>query len=276
MLKSTKNNDPTQWEGVEMIVFKDIKALKDYDSVSLAELIRVHFNETYPASYVEKVTGAIQVASYLHRGDVRRGARGKNVSPPYIEHPLRVAIRLYKYFGVTDPDVIIAGIYHDTVEDHAFDFSAFEGVPVVRDGDEYKARKLAYEFISRHAGYNVASIVQRVSNPIFVGERTKLEKIGDYHHHVVTSLEDSEEATIVKFSDFIDNPGSLHHHHDYDDRKVTYFLDRYVPLIPVFRNKFEKGSSVYDADKALDRLAKVERELMRFVEGTGHEVKIVL
>ena len=261
--------DSIHTEGDErMIVFKEAKALKDYDSVSLAELIRSHFVESFPVSFVDKLSGAIQVASYLHRSDVRRGARGSSVTPPYIEHPLRVAIRLYKYFGVASADLIIAAILHDTVEDHAFEFSAFEGVPVVRDGDEVKARKLALEFISRHFGYAVAAIVEHVSNPVFVGERTKAEKIASYQAHVKAIVAVSDEALILKFSDFVDNAGSLHHHYAYNDRKVMYFVDRYSALIPIYREAFSsKAHSLFDADEALERLAKVEKQFDRFRAG---------
>lgn len=253
-----------------MIGFKEVKSLKDYDSVSLSELLRVHFTESFPVAYVEKLSAAVQVASYLHRGDVRRGARGSSVTPPYIEHPLRVAIRLYKYFGVVDPDLLLAAIFHDTVEDHAFEFCDFEGVPAVRDGDEVKARALALDFIARHFGYAVAVTVEHVSNPIFVGVRTKAEKIASYVHHVKIVISFSDEALILKFSDFVDNAGSLHHHYSWDDPKVMYFVERYEALIPVYREAFmSKEHTLFDAEVALKRLAQVEENFNRFKAAQG-------
>lgn len=52
------------------------------------------------------------MASQLHAGDQRQ-------SEPYINHPLRVAIRIMSHYGVRDPDVVAAALLHDSVEDHA-------------------------------------------------------------------------------------------------------------------------------------------------------------
>lgn len=249
-----------------MITFKEHKPLKDYDSVSLAEQIRNYFTEYFPIALANKASDAIQVASYLHRGDVRRGARGTSVTPPYIEHPLRVAIRLYKYFGVKDPDLIIAAILHDTVEDHAYDFDAFQGVAISRNDTAEVARIKALEFIAKHFGYRVASIVEYVSNPPAPEGQTKAEKLEAYHKHIEAIVKVSPEAIILKFSDFIDNAGSLHHHYDYGDKKVIYFVDRYTPLMPLYKKAFSEKSEIFYAEEALKRLSKVEETFRKFRE----------
>jgi (p)ppGpp synthase/HD superfamily hydrolase len=248
-----------------MITFKETKALKDYDSVSLAEILRAHFIETYPVEYTSKLGDAIQVASYLHREDVRRGARGKTVTPPYIEHPLRVAIRMAKYFHVTDPNVLLAGILHDTVEDHSWDFADFEGVVRSEMTEETKARFRALNFISRHFGHVTANVVDQVSNPIFVGERTKAEKIASYQDHVSRAVNYSPSALIVKVSDFVDNAGSLHHHYEYSDPKVQYFVDRYEALVPLYRNAVnDYTGDLFDTRSVLSRIDKVSDQFNLF------------
>lgn len=250
-----------------MISFKETKALKDYDSVSLAEMLREHFIQNYPIAQVEKLSDAIQVASYLHRYDVRRGNRGKLSNPPYIEHPLRVALRLVR-FDMKNPDLIIAAILHDTVEDHPFEFADFVAV-VGPQGvkSEELARKRALDFISTHFGYGVANIVDDVSNPIIPEGVTKEEKISQYQKHVERVINHSEDALLVKVSDFIDNAGSLHHHYNLGDKKVSYFLNRYASLIPLYTDAVDTVlHPSFNADAVLTRIEQVDAQFKKFEE----------
>jgi len=246
-----------------VITFKGTKSLKDYDSVSLASMLRQHVQTYYPIANVENIDNAIQVASYLHRNDVRRGGRSKLPNPPYIEHPLRVALRMATYFDVRNADVLVASILHDTVEDHAFEFADFQGVHLAQD--EATTREHALSFISKTFGYQVASIVERVSNPIIPSDLPKSEKVKMYQSHVEKTTELYDDALILKFSDFVDNAGSLHHHYDYDDKKVSYFLDRYEALIPMYRERFKaREHTLFDVDSVLIRLDEVEKQFKRF------------
>ena len=246
------------------ITFKFEQDLKDYDAVSLAEILRAYFVEHFPLKDVQRLNDAIQVASYLHRDDVRRGARGKSVKPPYIEHPLRVAIRLFRYFDVKDADIIIAAILHDTVEDHPNDFADFEGVKRVGMLEILEARVRALDFIAEHFGRHVANIVSLVSNPL-IGTQTKEEKIATYQKHVTQVVNFSSDALIVKVSDFVDNAGSLHHHYDYGDPKVQYFIDRYEALIPIYRAALDHFENPpFNQDKAVSRLDQVSDQFNLF------------
>jgi (p)ppGpp synthase/HD superfamily hydrolase len=247
-----------------MITFKETLPLKDYDSVSLAEVLRAHFIEKYPVAATQRLGDAIQVASYLHRNDVRRGARGDAMTPPYIEHPLRVSVRMANYFGVTDPDILLAGVLHDTVEDHAPEFADFEGHTKYGDTGPFVYSD-ALGFLSKKFGYSVTSIVALVSNPT-VDYATKAEKIEAYQEHVTSVIRFSPEALIVKISDFVDNAGSLHHHYEYGDKKVQYFLDRYEPMIPAYLDAVAKHSSsqVFDAPKVVDRVNAVASQFNMF------------
>lgn len=247
-----------------MITFRQDAPLKDYDSVSLAAMLRKHFIENYPAHFTKKLDDAIQIASYLHRFDVRRGNRGKMSNPPYIEHPLRVALRLITAFGVTDPYLILAAVLHDTVEDHPFEFSAFEGVPT-KPTDETDARYYALVFISEKLGFTTADWVKDVSNPILPEGTSKTDKVSLYQEHVSNIVKVSSPALIIKVSDFVDNAGSLHHHYEYNDPKVTYFLDRYGPLIPVYQAALiDRVQFLWDEDKALDRVNAVQDQFTTF------------
>ena len=56
---------------------------------------------------------AASFAAQRHTGQKRKGERGE----PYINHPLEVANLIANIGGVTDIDVLMAAILHDTVED---------------------------------------------------------------------------------------------------------------------------------------------------------------
>jgi hypothetical protein len=238
--------------------------LKDLDSVSLAAKLRAYFELRFPVRYTERLNDAIQVASYLHRTDVRRGGRGGMPNPPYIEHPLRVALRLTA-LGVKDVDTYLAAVLHDTVEDHAFEFADFDGVP--RSATEQEARTAAFNFIGSKFGYTTAAIVDAVSNPILPEGISKADKVKQYQEHVEKIALRSESSRIVKFSDFVDNAGSLHHHYEYDDPKAKYFIDRYMPLIPLYREVFDKDAVFYNPSYARNRLRDVEAQFAKFQAG---------
>lgn len=246
-----------------MITFRDHdRPLKDLDSVSLASKLRQLFIDRYPVAQTEKLNDAIQIASYLHRYDVRRGNRGKMSQPPYIEHPLRVALRLQK-FGVHDVETYFAAVLHDTVEDHPFEFADFEGVE--KTDDEAQARANALNFIGGKFGYVTASVVESVSNPILPEGTTKADKVASYLAHVEQEVARSPRALILKFSDFVDNAGSLHHHYAYDDPKVQYFIERYSPLIPVYRSKLSGPTTAkFNSMSAVRRLQDVEKQFALF------------
>src|SRR5215472_6898001 len=55
---------------------------------------------------------ALKLAARLHSADRRQ-------REPYLNHLLRVAIRIMCYYHVTDPEVVCAALLHDAVEDHA-------------------------------------------------------------------------------------------------------------------------------------------------------------
>ena len=59
---------------------------------------------------------AISVAARAHEGQCR-----KDGATPYIAHPVRVMMILRHVFGVDDPQVLMAGVLHDTIEDTTVD-----------------------------------------------------------------------------------------------------------------------------------------------------------
>jgi myo-inositol-1(or 4)-monophosphatase len=96
--------------------------------------------------YSYRIEQAIRAASVLHRDQLRKGS----MPFPYVTHLMAVALILLDY--TEDETTIIAALLHDTLED-----------------TDYTFEELAEDF-----GYEVAELVQAVTEPAHVGE-TKLD-----------------------------------------------------------------------------------------------------
>ena len=66
---------------------------------------------SWPEADRRRMERALDLAARLHAADRRD-------REPYVNHLLRVAIRIMTYYGVRDADVICAALLHDAVEDH--------------------------------------------------------------------------------------------------------------------------------------------------------------
>ncbi len=66
----------------------------------------------FPYAERRRLEQALELASALHAGDRRQ-------REPYLNHLLRVAIRILSHYEVHDADVATAALLHDAVEDHA-------------------------------------------------------------------------------------------------------------------------------------------------------------
>ena len=69
-----------------------------------------------PTSY-RKLLDAAAFAARCHQGHFR-----KDGVTPYISHPFRVCLIVRDLFGVDDPNVLMAALLHDTIEDTTTDF----------------------------------------------------------------------------------------------------------------------------------------------------------
>ena len=161
--------------------------LKELDSAQMTQRLTLEA-KTLEWLNEERLEAAIALASILHR-DQTRGNRGNFQQTPYIEHPLRNAIRLLD-FGAEDEDLILAAILHDVIEDGARTFvrtvlrSEYTG--------ELAARALLAQFIGEHFGERVLKLVTAVTNDYLTDEdksrRTFEEKCSTYFHHVSNSI----------------------------------------------------------------------------------------
>src|SRR5581483_3911397 len=164
---------------------------------------------TWPEPDQERLNRALDLAARLHAADRRE-------REPYVNHLLRVAIRVMSHYGVRDADVACAALLHDAVEDHAGDLAA--------GGREAALAALAAGF-----GPRVAGLVGAVTNPEYAPGRDPHEQ---YREHVAESLRGNPWARVIKASDFTDNGVGLIHT---TGPRLGKLAGKYAPLVPVLR-----------------------------------------
>ena len=164
-----------------------------------------------------KIGEALQLAARLHAADRRQ-------REPYINHPLRVTLRIICHYDVRDTDIICAALLHDAVEDHAEDLAA-------------AGRADAFAVLAASFGPQVASLVEAVTNPVFTADRDKDEQ---YRAHVAASLADNPPARVIKFSDFTDNGVGVIHT---TGAKAVKLAHKYAPLVPVLADLTDRSDT---------------------------------
>jgi hypothetical protein len=195
--------------------------------------------ETWPEPDRRRLNRALDLAGRLHAADRRE-------REPYVNHLLRVAIRIMSHYGVHDADVACAALLHDAVEDHAAELSG-------AGGQEAALGVLAAEF-----GPRVAELVSAVTNPPYAPDRDPHEQ---YREHVAESLRGNPWARVIKASDFTDNGVGLIHSTGPRLRKLA---GKYAPLVPVLRELIALPDTPLDARAREHILAQLDRAAGRF------------
>jgi (p)ppGpp synthase/HD superfamily hydrolase len=187
----------------------------------------------------DRVQQALALASRLHTADRRQ-------REPYLNHLLRVAIRIISHYRCADPDLACAALLHDAVEDHASKLAPSA------DPQEALAA-LADQF-----GDRVASLVAAVTNPSWQADRDPHEQ---YREHVTASLQASPQARVIKASDFTDNAVGLMHT---TGPKLSTLAAKYAPLVPVLRELISRPDTPLDADVKDQITAQLDSAAARF------------
>lgn len=188
-----------------------------------------------------EVRAALAVALETHDGQ-ERGLF------PYSTHFLRVATRMLSrnHFSIRDqPDLIVAALLHDSVEDRPTELMATLASHPYEDpeaSDNLKLQKLeldnlnpkdvataqfklqlqeaALEGLSYYFGDDIAQLVGIVTNPPSNYNLSKPERNDIYQKHVEDLLQDNPLAGILKLSDFIDNSAGLKYNESPKKAKV--------------------------------------------------------
>lgn len=206
--------------------------------------------ESFPAAERARLAAALDLAARLHNGDRR-------VREPYLNHLLRVAIRIIRYYGVYDVDVLTAALLHDAVEDHPEELAGFS------EGTHTQLTEAALAELGRRFNPRVAELVRSVTNPEYDPERDRHEQ---YRAHVAASLERDPWARVIKVSDFTDNGvGVVHTTPD----KATSAATKYRPLVPKLRELVGRPDtplSMEAKDHILDQLDLAEERFAAILD----------
>ncbi|QIS13446.1 HD domain-containing protein [Nocardia arthritidis] len=190
----------------------------------------------------EGPTAALDLATELHRDD-RYGRE------PYLNHLLRVAIRIVSHYEVRDPDVVAAGLLHDAVEDHGPELAGDRPGP---------ATAAALGELSTRFGTRVAEIVAAVTNP---EPDPAVDRHVQYREHVAANLARAPWARVVKLSDFTDNGvGILYATGSAMHRLAT----KYRPLTNVYRDLVNRPDTPLADHVKLHILDQLDRADERF------------
>jgi HD domain-containing protein len=194
--------------------------------------------QTWPDPDQARLNQALDLAARLHSADRRE-------HEPYVNHLLRVAIRIMSHYAVRDADVACAALLHDAVEDHAAELAP--------GGREAALAALAAAF-----GPRVADLVGAVTNPEYAPGRDPHEQ---YREHVAESLRGNPWARVIKASDFTDNGVGLIHSTGPRLRKLA---GKYAPLVPVLRELIALPDTPLDVRVREHILTQLDRAAERF------------
>lgn len=183
-----------------------------YGEAGLRELFALEASRL-PQPDQSTLDRALGLASRLHRRDRR-------VREPYVNHLLRVTLRIIRYYHVSDVDILAAALLHDAVEDHPGELAG--GAPI-------EPRRAALAVLARDFGPRVAGLVGAVTNPEYDAARDRDEQ---YREHIATALDAEPWARVIKVSDFTDNGVGVIHT---TGPKVRRSATKYQPLVPILR-----------------------------------------
>lgn len=181
-----------------------------------------------PQPHRTVIAGAAVWAAQLHAGQRR-------TREPYLNHPLRVTLRMLCHYRITDPDVLVAGLLHDVVEDQPWAVIGAE-----RAGPAPVAPALA-AIAARH-NPRVARLVAAVTVP---ARPDGTDRIRHYLEHLTESLAADPWARVIKLSDFTDNGVGIIHS---SGPVVTRSARKYDPAVPVLRNFLDRPDTPLAAD----------------------------
>jgi hypothetical protein len=212
---------------------------------------------SFPTADQERLNRALKLAARLHAGDRRD-------REPYLNHLLRVAIRIMSHYGIRDADVVIAALLHDAVEDHAAELAASlsgsgsGSAEAGADGSAGDSRQAAFKALAAEFGLRVAELVAAVTNPQYALDRDAHEQ---YREHVADSLRRNPWARVIKASDFTDNGVGLIHT---SGPRLRTLAGKYAPLVPILRELINLPDTPLAPDARQHILAQLDRAAERF------------
>ena len=220
--------------------------LKEMDAATLVFAIESAVDEL--AISGETLRLAMEVATLAHLDQFRKNGI-KSDEDPYIVHPLRNVLRLLRY-GCSDVEILSATALHDTVEDRPHAVIALLGGQTADDMSASEAQERASTLIASRFGHRISELVEAVTNPI---DYPRDNTTAGYQDHVIRAIADPA-VFLVKFSDFVDNAGSVKYLSETDRLRL---VTKYEPLVEHFkRTSLALGNGLHLPPSGLDAIAK--------------------
>lgn len=194
----------------------------------------------------QAIVRAELVASRLHAQDTRSGGR------PYVNHLLRTAIRIVRYYHVRDAEVICAALLHDSVEDHPRDFSYL----FTNAERAMSVPEAALAVLGRAFGRRVATLVGSLTNPESDPNLPLEERQELWRRHVIESLEADPVARVIKFSDFVDNGAGIYW--TVTGTMRMKLARKYAPIVPHLVDFAQRPDTPLDFDAKTEVVKKLK------------------
>lgn len=158
---------------------------------------------------VNKVLSAYEMAEHVHQSQIR------NDNSPYFYHCARVCKILVKELSIYDPDLLIAALTHDILED---------------------SRDLSHEVLVYNFGPYAAYIVQVLTKDL---QKQRIDPESVEKEHINLLKQSTTDCLIIKLAARLDNFRCL----DFNLKKnpLTYVnktTDLYLPLADASNNEY--------------------------------------
>ena len=219
----------------------------------------------FDPDFLPDLVVAIKRATAFHEGQWRKN-RGHHQRTPYIEHPLRCALRAVGV-GVTDRETILGIIFHDVVEDQAERVVAMSGPggpTMVRlaNGDQQRLRDLALCWFLAEYGQDVTDAIEGVTNPLEEPGTTKAERRRTYAPNVAIKIRGRVRVFIIKLMDFADNGSGLHHNDiPGNEKMVLHLAVKYTPMPNIFLEEMDANQANIAAYMSAEGMAHMRTKL---------------
>lgn len=217
----------------------------------------------------EKFKKALRKSAEWHKDQKRRN-RGEYVMTPYIDHPMRNAMRAHRW-GVKDGEVLTSILLHDTVEDCSHKING-DNKPAKRTHQKKEQQERALKHLEKDYGERVSKMVGNMTNDVLRPDLPREEKDKNYVEHLEKILPDSG-TYIGKFSDFTDNAGGLHHNYVAGSEKsLVKQYNKYMMALPVFEKHYQKVKKDYNP-KVQENIGKQLSHVRRNLKELGFDLK---
>ena len=144
-----------------------------------------------------RMKDALDLAIELHHDEESR-----DDGSPTVDHIFRVAGRVVNSFGVTDPDVIVAALLHDSVEEQRGKLTAKWW------NDRIEQKTAAFLYLESRFGARAAAIVWALTKPDKEDYANLKDRDRDYLAQLKKDIQ-NPCTFYVKLADFYDNVFSL-------------------------------------------------------------------